>query len=512
MTSMMLGRAAMLAACGLLLGGAPSAHAITAAVSPDGQFLDVTEQATGEKNSLVLEITRTVAGTQVVQLTDYTGNAVPGAGCVAVNSIHINCEDPAQQIRVRLGGGDDSTQIDDDNLAFGPGALDIDLGDGDDRHIAEAQLGQAVVHGGGGNDDLQGSQNADVLDGGPGDDKLNGFGGTDEIRGGDGNDTVGGDSYSNLGVAADVVDGGPGVDLLDDYRFSGEPTAAPAIALSFDGQANDGRPGEGDNVTGVEQVKAGSAGSFTGSEGRDEFSAPQVGAAGTLRGLGGNDVLIAGDANGDVVDGGSGDDTLEGAFGDDRLIGGPGRDTIAGDRRSRCNEYACDLIVAGNDTIEAVDGEVDSISCGPGADTVRADAADVVDATCETVERVGGGGSGPGPGGNGTGGDGGPAGGGPAGGGQSGPTLSAAKTRLGLALSSGLKVKLTGASAGKVRLIARVGKRKVAEGSATVKQGRTKATVTLRFTAAAKRTYRRTKKLTLTLRGAGAPIKVTLTR
>ena len=62
--------------------------------------------------------------------------------------------------------------------------------------------------------------------------------------------------------------------------FAGETRDAPAIAVTLDGVANDGRPGEGDNVVGVERVVSGSAGSFTGDDAANEFVAPEVGAAG----------------------------------------------------------------------------------------------------------------------------------------------------------------------------------------------------------------------------------------
>jgi hypothetical protein len=39
--------------------------------------------------------------------------------------------------------------------------------------------------------------------------------------------------------------------------------------------------------------------------------------------------------------------------------------------------------------VDAVDGEVDSISCGAGSDRVAADPADVVAPDCEQVERRG---------------------------------------------------------------------------------------------------------------------------
>ena len=96
----------------------------------------------------------------------------------------------------------------------------------------------------------------------------------------------------------------------------------------------------------VERIVSSSAGSFTGDDAANEFVAPEVGAAGVLVGLGGNDTLIAGDAHGDKLDGGAGDDLIEGGFGDDTLVGGPGRDTVNGDRKSRCNEYHCDYLGA----------------------------------------------------------------------------------------------------------------------------------------------------------------------
>ncbi len=476
----------------LALAAASPAAASTANLSPDGQFLDIIETTPGEANDIRISITYNAVGSQVIDLYDSAGN-VDGTGCFPTGA-SIRCTDPVQQVRISTGGGDDRVSVDDAALGFGAGALAVDLGEGNDRYTAEEERGQATVNGGPGNDDLRGGGMADVLDGGPGDDVVNGFEGNDAVQGGEGNDTVSGDTFSDKGVFTDVVDGGPGVDTLDDFRFSGDAGRAPAITLSLDGQANDGRPGENDNVAGVEIIKSGSAGSFTGDDAPNEFVAPQTGAAGTLLGLGGDDVLIAGDANGDTVDGGAGNDTVEGGFGDDRLIGGPGRDAIAGDRKSRCNEMACDVLVAGNDTIEARDGEVDSVSCGPGTDRVIADVADVVAPDCEQVERA--------------------AGTTPPGGGGTDATkkkakLSVRSVKLRTALKKGVRVTVTNVT-GKVTLKAKRGKTIVATGRATAKQG--KAVVTLRFTKKAKRALARSKRVTLTITGPKVSRKLTLRR
>ena len=493
-------RRALLAGIALaLVAAAPAPAATTAGLTPDGQFLDVTGGA--EANRVLAKVTVDDGGAQVIELIADDA-LVAGSGCVNTDRGVTVCRDPVQQVRVALGGGDDTFQPTEIATArtFGEGALVVDLGEGNDTYTAHDTNALAVVRGGPGNDTLEGSINADRLSGDDGDDKLDGDKGADDLRGGPGTDLLEGDLPSSHGIYADVLDGGEGTDTVDDYRFSGDPTAAPPISVTLDGAANDGRQGENDNVIAVERIKSGSAGSFTGDDADNTFEAPQVGPPGTLAGNGGRDTLIAGDAHGDVVDGGAGDDLVEGGFGDDRLVGGPGRDTVNGDRKSRCNEYACDLFVAGNDVIEVRDGEVDSVSCGTGADRVVADAADVIADACETIERAAAGGQAP-PETGGQGGDGGDA---------PRARLSLGRTKLARALRAGLKVTVTGAS-GTVKLRALRGRKVVASGSARA-SGSGRAVVTLRFTRAARRSLARVRRVTLKLTGAGTAKTVVLRR
>ena len=100
----------------------------------------------------------------------------------------------------------------------------------------------------------------------------------------------------------------------------------------------------------------------------------------TVRGLGGNDRLVAYDGS-DTLEGGDGDDYLEGGFGNDVLDGGAGTDQFMGDRTER------DVIAIGNDQIRARDGVAEQVNCGIGADTATVDAGDAVDPSCETVIR-----------------------------------------------------------------------------------------------------------------------------
>ena len=108
--------------------------------------------------------------------------------------------------------------------------------------------------------------------------------------------------------------------------------------VTLDGVANDGRPGENDNVVGVEQLDMYVVGSITGSDAAEKIVLVNPGNHGssTLIGNGGNDELVGYDYD-DTIDGGTGDDRVEGGMGNDTVTGGPGKDTIYGDAtRSYC--------------------------------------------------------------------------------------------------------------------------------------------------------------------------------
>lgn len=278
------------------------------------------------------------------------------------------------------------------------------LGDGNDRAIVDGDLGIAIaVEGGAGNDALDGSAGAeqllgadgddviwarggdDLLDGGDGADDLKGGEGDDIVQGGAGNDALEGDGGERSG--RDTVDGGLGVDRVTlDWSEAAHPGAGRADVSLNDG-ADDGFAGEGDDVLNVEVVEIDNAGRTVGTDAPEDLRrmGGPSGGAGVVEALGGDDVLVGG-TWADTLDGGAGSDRITGGFGDDRLIGGPGRDTIVGDTDAPyCNRYSCSLPF-GNDTVEARDGEADSITCGPGTDTVVADAVDVVAPDCERVE------------------------------------------------------------------------------------------------------------------------------
>lgn len=242
-------------------------------------------------------------------------------------------------------------------------------GSGDDTIVADVDVAPLVLAlGHGGNDTLTTGPGADSLSGDLGNDTLNGAngddfvtdassfsssngGGNDTLRGGSGDDTVdagvlgAGVGGATSGGGHDLLDGGFGIDTVD----YGQRTAPVIITVDTPGQVgttgNDGETGEQDNVINAEHLIGGSAG--------DTITASNI--LSTLEGRRGNDTLTGGDAG----------NTLDGGFGSDTIVGG-----------------------AAGDTIPAQDGEVDTITCGGGADVVQADSFDNVAADCENVTRT----------------------------------------------------------------------------------------------------------------------------
>jgi hypothetical protein len=172
---------------------------------------------------------------------------------------------------------------------------------------------------------------------------------------GDGDDTL----TLGAGLPSLTIHGGAGTDRLN---FAGR-TDPVSVML--------GGATPGLTVDTVENV--------TGGDGSDKVvgdiaANDIVGGAGNDRLSGGDNAdQLSGGSGVNVLRGGAGDDTLQAGGEGDTLVGGSGADTIAGG--------------AGDDDISAADGTIDNISCGPGFDTVSADANDNIpaDGTCEEV-------------------------------------------------------------------------------------------------------------------------------
>jgi Ca2+-binding RTX toxin-like protein len=175
--------------------------------------------------------------------------------------------------------------MDDDEIYGGDGNDNIFGGDGTN-----------IINGGSGNDQLIGLDSA-------GNDTLNGDIGDDILASGAGNDTLDG------GLGADDLNGGDGTDSL---TYS---TRTMGVTVVPEGSANDGSS-EDDNGSRRDNV-ASNIENLTGGSGHDTLAGTIE--ANVIRGLAGDDKLIAG----------PGDDVLEGGAGADDLIGGSGADSTS---------------------------------------------------------------------------------------------------------------------------------------------------------------------------------------
>ncbi len=191
---------------------------------------------------------------------------------------------------VRTGDGDDTVtgSAENNDIATGDGNDVVDPGPGND--VVNLGAGNDTGQGSPGNDVMSGGDGNDSLDGATGDDTLDGGAGTDQLAGDAGNDTLEPDTGS------DTLLGGAGTDTV-----SYQGVAQGGISVSLDGAANDGQPGENQNVaTDVENV--------VGSAGNDVI----VGGAGfnLLSGGAGDDVITSRDKVADLVECGLGYDTV----------------------------------------------------------------------------------------------------------------------------------------------------------------------------------------------------------
>ena len=340
-----------------------------------------------------------------------------------------------------------------------------------------------TINGGPGNDEIWGYDGNDNLDGGDGNDNIDGGSGDDRVLGGGGDDEVDGDGYDEMG--SDYVDGGPGYDYVDGWEDPEILDKNPSVDITLDGIANDGRPGENDNVVGVEDFEMYTVGRIVGTDAREKIVIynPANSGPSTLIGNGGDDELAGQDFN-DTVDGGAGNDQVEGGLGNDTVTGGAGQDIIYGDATaSRCTWYSC-KIPFGNDVINARDGEADSIDCGIGEDKATVDAIDTV-TNCETVTGAGSNGGGPD--------------------GNSGAkklTMTIGKVKLGALASKGLTVKVNCTAACTAKGTLKLGGKAIAKGTGKAAKAGT-ASVKLK---ASKKAARKLRKL----KTAKATVKITV--
>jgi hypothetical protein len=204
------------------------------------------------------------------------------------------------------------------------------------------------------------------------------------VRLGDRNDTANADDafvYGEAGndtVRGDVdFFGGPGSDTLSGggtMYYPEEPGVSVDMHIDLDGVADDGAPGELDNLhPDARGVRIWLDGNHTviGSDGDNYIESIADFGNRTFSGLGGDD-LLHGWLGDDSLSGGTGRDNVQGWGGNDSLVGGPDPDNLSGG--------------SGDDVIDARDGGADgNISCQEGVDTAYVDALDTLVHDCENV-------------------------------------------------------------------------------------------------------------------------------
>ena len=207
---------------------------------------------------------------------------------------------------------------------------------------------------------IVGGPGNDVLVGTAGHQELEGRAGHNVLRGGAGPDTL--RSSPN---GADEVHGGTGRDTMT-YEDHFSP---PGVDVSLDDVANDGQPGEGDNVGSDIEVLIGSGfGDHLTGRSRPDH----------IFGMAGDDVL-SGLGGKDVLDGGSPGQTQDGS---DVFHGGPGVDTVvedgpSGDLVLSIDDHANDR-VAGDPSqgVDDIRTDVEVVIGGIGNDTISGSASD----------------------------------------------------------------------------------------------------------------------------------------
>jgi hypothetical protein len=335
-----------------------AAPASATSVAVDGTTIYVLGTA-GETNGIIVS-----EDPDGISVRDSFSSVITGPPCSNRDDRTAVCPYQADRYKLYVFGGDGNDELalvakDDGRFSTEQPVLGGDEGNDVIRILAGPG---AQLQGNEGDDRLFGGSGADLLVDGPGNDEIDASGGDDGVLLDPGSSVP-----HQPATDRDVVSGGSERDRLLFRAISG-------VTVNLDGVANDGVPGESDNIANDFEI-------IQGTEGPDTITAvgraPRQGI--DIFGLGGNDVIT----------GASGNDSIFGGDGDDRIDPGTGRDQVKAD--------------AGNDTVVSRDAPrgatedkdtlfTDAVSCGDGTDRLEPDALDFAaiapfNRDCETIER-----------------------------------------------------------------------------------------------------------------------------
>ncbi|NLC71635.1 MAG: DUF4347 domain-containing protein, partial [Desulfuromonadaceae bacterium] len=212
---------------------------------------------------------------------------------------------------------------------------------------------------GSGDDEIYGSDAANVFITGAGNDIVMGAGGDDTINAGEGDDILSG------GAGADILIGGAGSDVLQ------EEQNAASMVLADNGTTTDITNDAVLTTDGVVDSLLGIEGAVLIGGGGDNI----IDASGFTLGS----VSLVGGAGNDTLTGGSGDDYLSGGLGNDILSGGGGIDTLIEARDA-------DFVLT--DTQLAIGAEVDILSDIERAELTGGNSNNTIDASAFTLGGV----------------------------------------------------------------------------------------------------------------------------
>ena len=316
-----------------VLDGGPGTDTMVADATPDGRDVFVGNSAGASEGDVALYSARTTPVNVSLDGIDNDGAAGEGdnidAGKLVGGSAADVLSSGTKEVGIHLvGGAGGDTLISnafteggagDDTISLIAGASGGTFFGGDGNDTITGGPNRDTISGDDGNDKINGAGGDDAIFGGFGDDVLNGFLGADNMSGDEGNDTLigglgddviaggaGNDSFDGLVTkdGRDLYIGGAGTDTADYRTRQFGPTTV--LSLSLDGVANDGEPGEGDNLLAdIENVNGG---------------------------VGSN--VITGNGGPNVLRGGTQGDTIRGADGipgNDSVIGGLGIDSCTAD-------------------------------------------------------------------------------------------------------------------------------------------------------------------------------------
>ena len=344
---------------------APSLAAAATVASSGGGFGLTVQAGPGELNTLSASSESLGAGQQRTTFHDETMALIAGAGCAQAAPNTVTCEtNGSPYVDVRLDDGNDRLTFDSNSF----GRVTAHGGAGDDV-ITNVAVGngyywsevfgdagndqltsRGLVHGGDGNDRIEGGPTGDTLVGGAGNDAVFGREGNDELFGGNGryadpvqpgvdslDGGVGDDTFDDQDrgsrtvqqIDSDSIVGGTGDDTVNSYQ-----NRVADLYVDLSEPRRDGQRGEGDDLSGVERL--------FGGDGDDR---------------------LYGDGDANFIFGDAGDDDIAGRGGDDELVATQG-DTASGDLgRDRILIYRDSTgyirCATGRDLVELMPGTAD---------------------------------------------------------------------------------------------------------------------------------------------------------